>query len=93
MRIPLQAISEERKFMANRNDKPSDNVPGAYYVDNTCIDCDLCRTAAPRIFKRQDEGGYSYAFYQPKTAEEIAEAEEGRLGCPTDSIGNDGEAG
>jgi ferredoxin len=92
MRIPLQSIPDERKFMANRNDKPSDNVPGAYYVDNTCIDCDLCRQIAPRSFKRNDEGGYSYVWKQPATPEEIAEAEEARQSCPTDTIGNDGDS-
>ena len=75
--------------MANRNDKPSENVPGPYYVDATCIDCDLCRTA-PQILTRQDEGGYSYVWHQPSSDDEIALAEEARLGCPTDSIGNDG---
>ena len=92
MRIPLQAISEERKFMADKNNKPSENVLGAFYVDNTCIDCDLCRQIAPRSFKRNDEGGYSYVWKQPTTPEEIAEAEEARKSCPTDTIGNDGDS-
>jgi len=77
--------------MADKKLKNPENVPGKYYVDNTCIDCDMCRTLAPKIFARHDEGGYSYVFKQPETPEEIAEAEEGLNACPTDTIGKDGE--
>ena len=76
--------------MANRNDKAPQNVPGPFYVDTSCIDCDLCRNTAPQFLTRYDEGSYTYAYRQPVTAEEIALAEEARLGCPTESIGNDG---
>ena len=76
--------------MANRNDKTPENAPGAYYVDATCIDCDLCRNVAPQFLTRQDEGGYTYVYRQPVSPEEIASAEEGLRACPTDSIGNDG---
>lgn len=76
--------------MAERQNKTPENVPGAYYVDDTCIDCDLCRSMAPAFFTRQDTDGYTYVRRQPVTPEEIALAEEGRLACPTESIGNDG---
>ena len=33
--------------MADRMDKVPENVPGRFYVDATCIDCDLCRETAP----------------------------------------------
>lgn len=76
--------------MANRDAKNPENVPGLYYVDDTCIDCDLCRNIAPQFFTRQDDGGYSYVFLQPQTPEEVALAEEARLSCPTETIGKDG---
>lgn len=76
--------------MANKLNKPPQNVPGAYYVDDSCIDCDMCRNTAPDFFKRYDEGGYTVAVRQPQTPEEIALAEEALHECPTDSIGNDG---
>lgn len=76
--------------MADRKLKLPENVPGLYYVDNTCIDCDLCRSTAPRLFARHDEGGYSYVQRQPVTTDEIAEAEEARAGCPTETIGDNG---
>jgi ferredoxin len=77
--------------MADKNQKPPENVPGKYYVDNTCIDCGMCPSTAPQFFKRFDEGGYTIVYRQPQTAEEIAAANEALSGCPTDSIGNDGE--
>ena len=83
-------VEKERSTMANRNDKPPENVPGPYYVDATCIDCDLCRNVAPQFLRRQDEGGYTYVHRQPLSREEIALAEEALRACPTDSIGNDG---
>ena len=76
--------------MANLQDKTPENVPGRYYVDNTCIDCDMCREIAPQIFKRHDDGAYSYVYRQPVTNEEIALAEEALAHCPTETIGNDG---
>jgi ferredoxin len=78
--------------MADKNLKTPENVPGRYYVDNTCIDCGLCPDTAPHIFKRFDEGGYSVVHRQPETPQEIALADEARESCPTESIGNDGIA-
>ena len=76
--------------MANLKEKTPENVPGRYYVDNTCVDCDMCREIAPQIFKRQDDGAYSYVYRQPVSNEEIALAEEALTHCPTETIGNDG---
>jgi ferredoxin len=77
--------------MADKQLKNPENVPGKYYVDSTCIDCDLCRNLAPKTFTRHGEGGYSIVFKQPESKEEIAQAEEARASCPTETIGNDGE--
>jgi ferredoxin len=76
--------------MANKLQKSPENIPGRFYVDNTCIDCGLCPDTAPQIFKRYDEGGYSIVYRQPQIPEDIALAEEAVSGCPTESIGNDG---
>ena len=80
--------------MAIPTDRVPENVTGRWYVDSTCIDCDLCRETAPTIFARHDEGGYSFVIRQPEMPEEIALAEEARQGCPVEAIGNDdgGEA-
>ncbi len=35
-----------------------ENVPGEFYVDRSCIDCDTCRRIAPAVF----EEGEGHAF-------------------------------
>ena len=78
-------------IMADKKLKNPENVRGKYYVDHTCIDCGLCPDTAPGVFKRFDENGYSIVHRQPVTVEEVALVEEAREGCPSESIGNDGE--
>lgn len=76
--------------MACKDNKYGSNVTGKIYVDNTCIDCDLCRAEVPEVFARHDDG-YSYVFAQP-TSEEVLEKTIEVLGnCPVEAIGSDGE--
>ena len=77
--------------MANKAEKYDHNAPGKFYVDQQCIDCDLCRETAKNFFTRQDDAGYSYVFKQPTTAEEVEQCMEAKNGCPVDAIGDDGE--
>lgn len=77
--------------MAEFENRYPENVPGRFYVDVSCIDCDVCRNTAPTVFTRNDEGRFSYVYKQPETSEEIADCLEATEGCPTDSIGADGE--
>ena len=76
--------------MANRTQKLPENVSGKYYVDKTCIDCDLCRQTAPNNFDRNQSGGYSFVKKQAATPEEEALCKEAKEGCPVEAIGNDG---
>ena len=78
--------------MADIANKYPENVAGRFFVDNNCIDCDLCRETAPSFFTRHDEGGYSYVMKQPASEEEIAQCMEALEGCPVEAIGNDGDA-
>ena len=71
-------------------DRLLQNAPGAYYVDSSCTDCDLCRSLAPAFFARDGETGYSFVHRQPASPDEIAEAEEALQSCPSESIGSDG---
>ena len=77
--------------MADKSDKWKDNILGKFYVDEQCIDCDLCRETAPACFKRDDDGGYSFVYKQPETEEEKELCMEALEGCPVDAIGDDGE--
>lgn len=76
--------------MANLSERLPGNVPGRYYVDATCIDCDQCRALAPQCFSRNEEDGLSLVCRQPETSDEIAQVDEIMAGCATSSIGNDG---
>ena len=73
--------------MADINDKLPDNVPGEFFVDAECIDCDLCRETAPENFTRNDDEGYSYVKKQPENEEEETLCKEALEGCPVEAIG------
>lgn len=77
--------------MANKAEKWKDNAAGKFFVDQQCIDCDLCRETAPAFFKRHEEGGYSFVHTQPTTEEDAQLCMEALEGCPVEAIGNDGE--
>jgi ferredoxin len=77
-------------FMADAANRYPENTSGNYYVDNQCIDCDLCRETAPDNFKRNDDGGYSFVYKQPESAEEEARCKEAKEGCPVEAIGDNG---
>jgi len=51
--------------MPDKSQKVRENAPGRFYVDATCIDCDLCRETAPGSFVRQDKARHSYVTRQP----------------------------
>src|SRR5687768_13542332 len=71
--------------MAEPAKKLNGNAPGEFYVDSSCIDCDLCRQIAPGVFREED--GASVVGRQPAGAEESLRAEMALVTCPTASIG------
>ncbi|HEY2381834.1 MAG TPA: MBL fold metallo-hydrolase [Terriglobia bacterium] len=71
--------------MANLSRAYSENVQGNFFVDDTCIDCDLCRQIAPSVF--QDEGDHSAVYHQPGSPSETQRAAMALVACPTGSIG------
>ena len=64
-----------------------ENVPGDFYVDSTCIDCDACRLIAPAVFR--DAGDQSAVYHQPASDEERLAAQKALISCPTASIGTE----
>jgi len=71
--------------MASLAQRLPDNVPGNFYVDRTCIDCDTCRRIAPSVFEQGD--GHSFVAFQPEASEERRRALMALVACPTASIG------
>jgi ferredoxin len=79
--------------MADLANKFPQNVSGRFYVDDQCIDCDLCSETAPHNFAWNDEESHSYVHKQPANTEEEAPCRQAMEGCPVEAIGNDGEEG
>ena len=69
------------------------NVPGDFYVDDSCIDCAMCRYLAPRGFGRDDGVGLSVVERQPGDAGEVLRAGMALVSCPTSSIGSVSKTG
>jgi ferredoxin len=79
--------------MADKSTKYADNVPGKYYVDETCIFCNLCESLAPDNFKAVDDGTHDVCYKQPGSEDEEAACQEALAGCPVNAIGDDGDIG
>jgi glyoxylase-like metal-dependent hydrolase (beta-lactamase superfamily II)/ferredoxin len=71
--------------MANPAKRLEENVPGDFFVDDSCIDCDACRQIAPETFR--DHGDQSSVFHQPALEGETFKALQALVACPTGSIG------
>lgn len=71
--------------MAHSKERRSQNLPGNFYVDRSCIDCDTCRWMAPDVFGRFE--GQSAVYQQPQGQQSITIALQALLSCPTASIG------
>ena len=72
--------------MARAAEAIADNTSGEFFVDRSCIDCDLCRQIAPRVFARSERAGQSFVAHQPAAADEHR-ALMALVTCPTSSIG------
>ncbi|MBX3300837.1 MAG: MBL fold metallo-hydrolase [Nitrospira sp.] len=73
--------------MADPNKRLDSNVPGNFYVDATCINCDTCRQLAPLSF--EEIGDYSAVSCQPDGEEQVRHAYQALLACPVGSIGTE----
>ncbi|MDB4969660.1 MAG: fold metallo-hydrolase [Myxococcales bacterium] len=63
------------------------NAPGAFFVDDSCIDCDACRQLAPATFARSSRHAQSYVAAQPEGETATERALMALVACPTASIG------
>ena len=90
-RRPLGFLGYNRILMAIVKKRLTSNVPGEFYVDSTCIDCDACRQLVPEVF--EDDGYQSFVLAQPQGEEARRKALRALLACPTGSIGTAGRNG
>ena len=60
------------------------NTPGNLFVDESCIDCDVCRWMCPSIFSRK--GVKSIVHKQPEEDNDKLRAYAAMISCPVGSI-------
>lgn len=75
--------------MASRSTIHPKNSPGPWFVDTTCIDCDVCREHAPEVFGQADGG--TYVIRPPATPDENRRAWLALQACPVACIGAERE--
>ena len=71
--------------MADPKHAYPENTSGDFFVDDTCIDCDLCRQIEPSVYRADD--GHSIVYAQPQSPEQTLRASMALVTCPTGSIG------
>ncbi len=71
--------------MAHLSRRLSGNTAGDFFVDSSCIDCDICRQVAPETFCAQ--AAQTVVYRQPTTPESVYCALMALVACPTGSIG------
>jgi glyoxylase-like metal-dependent hydrolase (beta-lactamase superfamily II) len=74
--------------MARLEARLAGNALGDFYVDDSCIDCAMCRLLAPRVFARDDATGLSIVARQPQDHGQALRAAMALVSCPTNSIGS-----
>ena len=77
--------------MPDPKQKWPENAKGKFYVDQSCISCDACVTAAAGFFKIVEDGGHAIVIKQPESPEDEDKCREAMEGCPVESIGNNGD--
>jgi len=77
--------------MAKRSQSHPDNLPGPFFVDQSCIDCGTCYQFLPSVFQEAED--HSRVHRQPEGPQERHRALMALLACPTASIGAEGKEG
>ncbi|MEJ8637044.1 ferredoxin [Streptomyces sp. MS2.AVA.5] len=61
-------------------------LDGRFHIDDTCIDCHLCRDLAPDNFESDDENEIHYVCKQPEDESELEGVLDAYESCPSNSI-------
>ena len=72
--------------MASIGRRLPENVPGEFYVDDSCIDCETCMIVAPEVFA-ESERPQACVHRQPEGDDGRRRALMALVACPTSSIG------
>jgi len=68
-----------------------ENVPGKYYVTDTCNGCGFCYSVALQNFSRKTDLSYYYVIRQPANGHEEQSMLEAIDLCQLDCIRDDGD--
>lgn len=75
------------EFLQAKPRRLEENVEGALYVNDRCINCAACSNFAPRSFAREESrDAFHYVYQQPKTEEEMEQARAALAACPVAAI-------
>jgi ferredoxin len=61
-------------------------LDGMFIINDTCIDCYLCRDLAPDNFDRDEDADMHYVYKQPETDYELEAVVDALDSCPSASI-------
>lgn len=81
----FRAAGRVHDCMALLSRRLETNVPGDFFVDDSCINCDACRQIAPEVFG--EVGDQSAVVSQPLHPAGLLAAQKALISCPTASIG------
>jgi ferredoxin len=81
--------------MASKELRLDANVPGPWYIDNSCLPCLRCLDEAGpdtenALLHLSEDESYVFFIKQPQTNDELAAAESAMEVCPQNAIGRDG---
>jgi len=62
------------------------NVPGKFYVNESCDGCGLCFSIAPDLFSYTADKKFFYVSKQPENENELRIIQEAIEACPLKSI-------
>jgi ferredoxin len=65
-------------------------IAGRYYVDETCVHCDLCHEIAPEHFAIAPNGE-GFVCKQPSNDGEERQCQSAKVSCPVGAIQDDGQ--
>lgn len=71
--------------MADAKRRVASNVEGDFFVDSSCINCDVSRDYAPKTFG--DDGSHAFVKQQPASDADTLAAQMALLACPVAAIG------
>lgn len=80
-------ISKDECNLQNIPFNRTQNVPGNMFVDESCIDCDVCRWMCPNVFERK--GVKSAVQKQPESDNEKLSAYAAMIACPVGALKDD----